>query len=62
MSHGNTLEVKDDNGKEGKVTQILAEDQPYSEEELWKPFSEDKCHESLRGKPKLFFIQASNKI
>jgi len=36
---------------------LLAHDTPYTFEELWAPFTGDKCL-SLAGKPKLFFIQA----
>ncbi|XP_063980069.1 caspase-1-like isoform X2 [Diachasmimorpha longicaudata] len=36
---------------------IYAKDVAYSAENLWKPFTADKCT-TLAGKPKLFFFQA----
>ncbi|CAO1419666.1 unnamed protein product [Diamesa tonsa] len=42
-------------GKDGKIS---AADEDYNVEELWENFLGDKC-ESLIGKPKLFFIDAS---
>jgi hypothetical protein len=34
-------------------------DRPYQTQELWEPFTADRCEE-LAGKPKLFFIQVTN--
>ncbi|XP_039308891.1 caspase-1 [Solenopsis invicta] len=36
---------------------LVAKDTEYKFDELWKPFTADKCV-TLAGKPKLFFIQA----
>lgn len=36
---------------------LLARDHPYSIDQLWTPFTADRCV-TLAGKPKLFFIQA----
>lgn len=36
---------------------LLAKDHPYSIDQLWTPFTADRCL-TLAGKPKLFFIQA----
>ncbi|CAH0395821.1 unnamed protein product [Bemisia tabaci] len=41
----------------GEQNIIHAYDSPYQPEDLWHPFTADKCP-SLAGKPKLFFIQA----
>ena len=37
---------------------ICANDVMYTSNELWKPFTADKCL-TLAGKPKLFFIQVN---
>lgn len=47
LTHGNEDGVLD------------AYDATYSRELLWEPFMPDKCHKSLIGKPKLFFIQVN---
>ncbi|XP_034245432.1 caspase-1-like [Thrips palmi] len=36
---------------------LLAQDHPYNIDQLWTPFTADRCT-TLAGKPKLFFIQA----
>lgn len=41
----------------GKKDFLFAKDNPYKPEDLWLPFTADKCP-TLAGKPKLFFIQA----
>ncbi|CAH1405548.1 unnamed protein product [Nezara viridula] len=41
----------------GESGVIYAKDAAFSHEDLWGPFTADKC-KSLAGKPKLFFIQA----
>lgn len=41
----------------GDKGQVYAYDSMYHSDELWLPFTSDKCP-SLAGKPKLFFIQA----
>lgn len=35
---------------------LLARDHPYNIDQLWTPFTADRCL-TLAGKPKLFFIQ-----
>lgn len=35
---------------------LLARDHPYNVDQLWTPFTADRCL-TLAGKPKLFFIQ-----
>lgn len=35
---------------------LLAKDHPYNVDQLWTPFTADRCV-TLAGKPKLFFIQ-----
>lgn len=37
---------------------VHAHDHPYPLQDIWRPFTADKCP-SLAGKPKLFFIQVS---
>ncbi|XP_014276159.1 caspase-1 [Halyomorpha halys] len=41
----------------GESGVIYAKDAAFTHEDLWGPFTADKC-KSLAGKPKLFFIQA----
>ncbi|KAB0795576.1 hypothetical protein PPYR_12415 [Photinus pyralis] len=41
----------------GELGILYAKDSAYKPENLWMPFTADKCP-SLAGKPKLFFIQA----
>lgn len=41
----------------GELGVLYAKDSAYKPENLWMPFTADKCP-SLAGKPKLFFIQA----
>lgn len=38
------------------TSSLLAFDDPYDEEKIFKPFQGDRCP-SLAGKPKIFFIQ-----
>lgn len=40
----------------GDLGIMCAKDKSYSENKLWRQFTDDKCV-TLAGKPKLFFIQ-----
>jgi len=40
----------------GEMGTIHARNTPYKPENLWMPFTADKCP-TLAGKPKLFFLQ-----
>ncbi|KAI4491351.1 hypothetical protein M0804_002743 [Polistes exclamans] len=41
----------------GELGMLYAYDTPYKADNIWSPFTSDKCP-TLAGKPKLFFIQA----
>ncbi len=41
----------------GEHDKIFCSDSDYRPEDLWNPFTADKCP-TLAGKPKIFFIQA----
>lgn len=45
----------------GDSGRIHARDHQYPPDELWEPFSADKCP-TLAGKPKMFLIQVGHNI
>lgn len=51
MTHGSATDIENE-----KISKLYAYDEGYHETELWKPFLGDVCP-TLRGKPKLIFIQ-----
>ena len=76
LTHGDAKDYKRDEGKyfvqkkkgKGQVSDnreavrdhLWAYDEELYLEDLTKPFKTQNCHESLRGKPKLFFIQVND--
>ena len=58
LTHGMEPQIyKRDDNKIAQRDRMWSFDEEIYLEDLIGPFKSQRCHESLRGKPKLFFIQ-----
>ena len=57
LTHGDWEIYRRDDNTPAIADYVVARDGPVMLQKLTDPFRHTNCHESLHGKPKLFFIQ-----